>query len=433
MTKEITRRRLIQNAAATGLGAGIWLASSPAHASRRILGANDRLNIGVVGVSGRGRDNLGGVEEENIVALCDINDDSLDRAKQDHPNAKLYNDFRKMLEQKDIDAVVVSTPDHVHAVAAAAAIKAGHHIYCEKPLAHSVWEARRVTDLARQHKRASQMGTQIHALSNYRRVVEIIQSGAIGDITEAHSWADRVWAGNGHPAETPPVPKNIHWDLWLGPARERPYNPAYIPAEWRGWWDFGNGTAGDMGCHHMDLPFWALGLHAPTTITAEGPPVSEENAPVWMIAHFDFPARDKQPPVKLNWYNGGKRPSYFAEGKVPKWGDGTLFVGTKGMLLADYSSYVLLPETDFKDYVPPKPTIPDSIGHHKEWIEACKHGTPTLCNFDYSGPLAETVLLGCLAYRTGATIEWDAKNLKAKGCPAADAIIHPEFRKGWHI
>lgn len=433
MANEMTRRRLLQNAAATGLGASVLFMPGTAGASRRIRGANDKLNIGVVGVSGRGRDNLAGVGEENIVALCDINDDNLDRAKQEFPAAKTYNDFRKMLEQKNIDAVVVSTPDHVHAPASSAAIRAGHHIYCEKPLAHSVWEARRVTELARQHKRVSQMGTQIHAEKNYRRVVEIIQSGAIGNVTEVHSWADRVWAGNGHPTETPPVPKNLHWDLWIGPAKERPYNPAYLPAEWRGWWDFGNGTLGDMACHHMDLPFWALDLHAPTTISAEGPPVSEENAPEWLKVHYDFPAQGSKPPVKVNWYNGGKRPDLFAQGKLPKWGDGSLFVGEKGMLLADYSSYVLLPETDFVGYVPPKPTIPDSIGHHKEWIEACKHGGPTTCNFNYSGPLAETVLLGSVAFRTGKTIEWDSKRLKVKDCPEAELIIHPEFREGWSV
>lgn len=427
MANEISRRRLIQNAALTG--AGLWLGSRAADA--RVRGANDRLNIGIVGVAHRGGDNLAGVKDENIVALCDIDDNYLARAKTQFPSATTYNDFRKMMEQKDIDAVVVSTPDHVHAAASSAAILSGRHIYCEKPLAHSVYEVRRVTELAHQHHRVSQMGTQIHAEQNYRRVVEMIQSGAIGTVREVHVWADRVWTGGDKPTDTPAVPDNIHWDLWIGPAAERAYNPTYMPETWRGWWAFGNGTLGDMACHHMDLPFWALDLHAPTTVRAEGPPVNSETTPAWLIVHYEFPARGSKPAVNLTWYNGGKRPPHFADGKLPRWGDGTLFVGEKGMLLADYSYNVLLPEKDFVGYVPPKPTIANSIGHHKEWIEACKHGGPTTCNFNYSGPLAETVLLGNVAYRLGTSIEWDSKHLKAKGCPEADAILRPTYREGW--
>lgn len=427
MSNEITRRGLLQKTALTG--AGLWLANKPAGA--RILGANERLNIGIVGVVGRGSDNVAGVLEENIVALCDIDDNNLARVKQRFPAATTYNDFRKMMEQKNIDAVVVSTPDHVHAAASSAAILSGRHIYCEKPLAHTVGEARRITELALQHKRVSQMGTQIHAMPNYRRVVEMIQSGAIGDVKEVHSWADRSWVGTDPPAGETTIPDYLHWDLWLGPVAQRPFNSAYLPANWRGWWAFGNGTLGDMACHHMDLPFWALDLHAPTSVRAEGPPVSKELAPQWLRVYYEFPARGKKPAVNLTWYNGGKRPDYFAQGKLPRWGDGTLFVGEKGMLLSDYTSNVLLPEKDFTGYVAPKPTIPDSIGHHKEWIEACKHGGTPLCNFGYSGPLAETVLLGCVAYRLGTTIEWDTKKLKAKNCPEADALLHPQYRDGW--
>jgi len=429
MANEITRRKLLQDAALTGTG--LLIGSRVADA--RVRGANDRLNIGIVGVANRGRDDLDGVMSENIVALCDIDDNYLARAGKQFPAATTYNDFRKMMEQKDIDAVVVATPDHVHAAASSAAILSGRHIYCEKPLAHSVFEVRRVTELARQHQRVSQMGTQIHAESNYRRVVEMIKSNAIGLVREVHVWADRVWAGHDLPAEAPPVPANLHWDLWLGPANERPYNPAYLPGNWRGWWAFGNGTLGDMACHHIDLPWWALDLQAPTKVSAEGPPLSLEVTPQWLIVHYEFPERGSLPPVKLTWYNGGKRPDYFAQRKLPKWGDGTLFVGEKGMLLADYEQRVLLPEKDFAGYVPPKPTIPDSIGHHKEWIEACKHGGPTTCNFNYSGPLSEAVLLGSVAYRTGTTIEWDSKSLKAKACTEADAIIRPQYREGWTV
>ncbi|HLK55986.1 MAG TPA: Gfo/Idh/MocA family oxidoreductase [Chthonomonadaceae bacterium] len=430
MNERMDRRRFLQRAALTG--AGVWMASAASYA--RIRGANDKLNLGVVGVSGRGGDNLSGVSSQNIVALCDIDDHNLDRAKQQHPGAETYNDFRKMMERKDLDGVVVSTPDHCHAPVTALALQTGHHVYCEKPLAHSVWEVRQVTEMARKHKRVTQMGTQIHAEGNYRRVVEMVQSGAIGPIREVHVWADRVWSGPGvRPADTPPVPAHIHWDLWIGPAAERPYNPVYIPATWRGWWDFGNGTLGDMACHHMDLPFWALDLHTPTQVQAEGPPANNETTPEWLIVHYDFPARGDKPPVHLTWYNGGKRPHYFAEGKLPQWGDGTLFVGEKGMLLADYGRRVLLPEKDFANYTPPAPTIPDSIGHHNEWIEACKGNGTTTCRFDYSGPLTETVLLGCVAYRTGQTLAWDAKALKATNCPEADAILRPHYRTGWKL
>lgn len=406
------------------------MASTMAAAKRRP--ANEKLNLGIVGVANRGGDNLNGVAEQNVVALCDIDDNYLAAAKQRFPMAETYNDFRKMMERKDLDAVVVSTPDHCHAPATALALESGLHTYCEKPLAHTVYEARRLAELAKQHKRVTQMGTQIHAENNYRRVVEVIQSKAIGEVKEVHVWADRVWAGGMLAPETP-VPTNIHWDYWLGPAKERPYNSAYLPMNWRGWWAFGNGTLGDMACHHMDLPFWALNLRYPTRIAADGPPVNAETTPEWLIVHYDFPERQDLPALKLHWYNGGKRPDLFAEGKLPKWGDGTLFIGDKGMLLADYGRYVLLPEKDFADFKPPQQTIPASIGHHKEWIEACKTGGPTTCNFDYSGALTEAVLLGCVAYRTGKTLDWDPKALKCRDCPEATAMLRPVYRAGYKL
>jgi predicted dehydrogenase len=418
-------------------GAGLFLASEGASAlpiSSKDISSKDKLNLGIIGVNNRGADNLEGVSSQNIVALCDIDDNYLGAVAQKFPQAKTYNDFRKLLEQKDIDAVVVSTPDHMHAPITAVALESGRDVYCEKPLAHTVYEARKVAELARKHRRVTQMGTQIHAGSNYRRIVEWIQSDAIGPVREVHVWADRVWAGKGtRPSETPPVPPNLHWDLWLGVAPERPYHPAYLPMNWRGWWEFGNGTLGDMACHHMDLPFWALNLRYPTQVSAEGPAVNGETTPAWLIVHYDFPARGAQPPVNLTWYNGGKRPSAFAEGKLPPWGDGTLFVGEKGMLLADYDRRVLLPEKDFAGFQPPKSSIPDSIGHHLEWIEACKSGGMTTCNFHYSGALTEAVLLGNVAYRTGKSLRWDAKQLRAAHCPEADAIIKPHYRPGWSL
>jgi predicted dehydrogenase len=277
------------------------------------------------------------------------------------------------------------------------------------------------------------MGTQIHAENNYRRVVELIQAGAIGTVKEVHTWCDRVYTQGDRPKETPRVPDNLHWDLWLGPAPERPYHPCYVPFHWREWWDFGGGTLADMACHHMDLPFWALKLGYPLTVEAEGPTPHPESTSPWQIVRYTFPARESLPALPLTWYQGGKRPPQFEESNLPKWGDGNLFVGDKGMILADYGRHVLLPEADFKDYVRPAETIPNSVGHHEEWLQAIKSGNKTTCNFDYSGTLAETVQLGNVAYRSGKKLEWDARGMRAKDCPEADAFIRPAFRKGWSL
>jgi predicted dehydrogenase len=365
------------------------------------------------------------------VALCDIDDKLLAAAAADFPGAKTYNDFRKLLDQADIDAVTVCTPDHIHAPASLGAIRRGKHVYCEKPLTHSVFEARQLAQAAAEAKVATQMGTQIHAGDNYRRVVEVIRSGAIGPVTEVHTWAGRAWGGGDRPTETPPIPAHLHWDLWLGPAPQRPYHSTYLPANWRKWWDFGGGNIADMACHHMDLPFWALDLRGPTTIEAEGPPVHPETCPLGLIVRYEYPQRGEQPPVKLTWYDGDLIPSTIHD--IGTGGGGNLFVGEKGMLWADYGSYRLFPESQFADYEPPQPTIPSSIGHHAEWIAACKTGSPTLCNFDYSGALTEAVLLGNVAYRTSERLEWDAANLKAANCPAADEYLRRDYRAGWDI
>lgn len=428
MPKRMTRRVFMQSAA---LGAaGFWLAAEGG--SARAASPNEKLDIGVIGVANRGADNLRGVSSQNVVALCDVDDNYLTAAARNYPSARTYHDFRKLLEQKGLDAVVISTPDHTHAPAAILALQAGLHVYCEKPLTHTVYEARVVAELTKKHRRVTQLGTQIHAGSNYRRVVELVKSGAIGKVAEVHVWVGGGYSGGNRPADMPPVPPSLHWDLWLGPAPERPYHPAYVPFHWRGWWDFGNGTLGDMACHHMDLPYWALELRHPLTIEAEGPPVHPESCPPWLIVRYQYPARGEQPPVSLTWYNGDKRPPYFAEGKLPPdWSAGTLFVGEKGMLLADYDRYMLLPKEQFAGFESPKPFIPESIGHYNEWIEACKTGGTTTCNFDYSGALTEAVLLGNVAYRTGQKLEWDAQNLKATNCPEADRFLRREWRKGW--
>jgi predicted dehydrogenase len=440
MPHRLTRRRFLQTAAAGA--AGFWLGA--ARADDKKPAANERLHVGVVGTYNRAADDwkeldkAGGCE---IVALCDVDENLAGAARMKFPKAAFFTDYRKMIDAKGLDAVLVATPDHHHAFATLAALRAGLHVYCEKPLTHSIEEARLVAQTAAKMKRVTQMGTQIHAGANYRRVVELIEKGAIGKVQEVHCWVAISWGGVERPKQTEPVPAGLNWDLWLGPAPERPYynGPSdkkvrgfYHPYNWRSWWDFGGGTMTDMACHHVDLPYWALKLRYPTKVTAEGPPPDPESAAKHLIVTYEFPARGELPPVTLKWYDGGKRPPQFAEGKLPKWGDGTLFVGAKGMLLANYDKHVLLPEKDFEGFKPPAPYIPDSLGHHKEWIEACKSGGPTTCNFDYSGALAETAMLGAVAYRTGKPLVWDAKNLKAD-VAEADKYIRKQYRKGWSL
>lgn len=426
------RRHFLQTVAA----GSIALASGTIRAEDKKSAAGERLQVGVIGVAGQGASDMGAVAGAGaaIVALCDVDEKRAGKAREQFPDAKYYPDFRKLIDQKGLDAVVVATPDHTHATAAAAALRAGLHVYCEKPLTHTVYEARFLAELAAKQKRVTQMGTQIHGSSNYRRVVELIQAGAIGPVKEVHVWCGKSWGGGDRPKDTPAVPEGLHYDLWLGPAPERPYHPAYVPFNWRKFWDFGGGTLADMACHYVDLPFWALKLRHPTKVSAEGPPPHPETAAVSAVVHYEFPEREGLPPVKLSWYDGGKRPDLFKEeGKLPKWGDGVLFIGAKGMLLADYGNRKLLPEKVFEGYEPPKQTIPNSIGHYKEWVEACKTGGPTTCNFDYSGALTEAVLLGNVAYRSGKTINWNAKDLKAVGEPDVDKFIRKEYRKGWTL
>jgi predicted dehydrogenase len=427
MTSNMNRRDFLRGTLAAGLAATF------PHPAIGRLRVNEKLAIGVIGTSGRALGNIEGVQGEDIVAVCDIDDRLLDQAGNRFPKAKKYNDFRKLIEAGGLDAVVVSTADHVHAPASAMALRLGKHVYCEKPLAHSVYEARTLAKLAAEARVATQMGTQIHAEDNYRRVVELVKAGAIGPVREVHVWIEKSWSGGERPKTAEPIPPYLKWDLWLGPAPERPYHSTYQPMNWRKWWDFGNGSLGDMACHFMDLPFWALDLRHPTTVQAEGPPVHPETTPEWLKVAYEFPARGDQPPVTLTWYDGGKRPPLLAEKKLPEWRNGVLFVGEKGQLLADYGRKRLFPEDAFRDFQPPAPTIPRSIGHHAEWIVACKEGKPTTCNFDYSGALSEAVLLGNVAYRTGQKLEWDPAQLKATNCPAADAYLRRDYRAGWTL
>ncbi len=423
----MTRRRFL--AASAGAFSILGVA---ARSYGRIRGACSRLDLGIIGVANRGKANLDAVEGENIVALCDVDETCLAAALKAHPGAATFFDFRRMLESAKLDAVVVSTPDHVHAPAAAMALRTGRHVYCEKPLAHTVAEARALANLARETGRITQMGTQIHAGENYRRVVEIIRSGAIGAVEEVHVWVDRVWSGKGRPKEVAPPPKTLHWDLWLGPAPKRAWSTAYAPGGWRGFWDFGNGTLGDMACHHMDLPVWALDLGAPESVEAEGPPPDTETAPPTLAVRYRFPASGKRSAVTLTWRHGGARPPHFDAAALPKWGDGTLFVGKSGLLLADYNRFRLFPEEKFEGYGPPEPSIPRSIGHHAEWLAACRGEGTTTCPFERSGPLTETVLLGAVAFRSRSRLSWKAASLDP-GSRAAERFLRREYRDGWTL
>jgi predicted dehydrogenase len=434
MKQGTSRREFLKRTAVTG--AGLWVTGRTGWAESK--SPNEKLNIGVIGVGGRGTADLHAVASENIVALCDIDDHTLDRRMMQFPRAARYNDFRKMLERKDIDAVVVATPDHVHAVATTLALSQGRHVYCEKPLAHSVYEARHVAKLAAQKKVATQMGNQGHSNDSARRIVEIVQAGAIGPVREVHAWTDRpIWPqGLARPKDTPPVPKYLHWDLWLGPAAERPYNPAYLPFNWRGWRDFGTGALGDMACHVLDVPYWALKLRNPVSVEVKGPPPLPESEPKWEIIHYEFAARGEMPPVKLTWYDGGKKPPRDLLGGQAFEDNGSLLIGEKGKLYlggAYGEQYQLLPEKEFAEYKPPEPTIRNSPGHHAEWILACKTGSPTGSHFGYAGPLTELILLGEVAYRAGKKIAWDSAAMKATNCPEAEPFIRPAYRAGWSL
>jgi len=433
------RRAFLQTTAAgsaAALSASLFVSEAGAKPSRSLL---EKLNIACIGTANRAAEDVNGVIGENIVAIVDIDSGYLDKAKamlieKNHLEPRCYADYREMIEAEGdkIDAVVIGTADHHHAPASIRAIRAGKHVYCEKPLTHTVFEARLIAKAAAEKGVATQLGTQIHAENNYRRVVEIIRAGVIGDVTEAHVWVGKGWGGGDRPAKGDPVPANLNWNLWLGPAPERPYaNGIYHPANWRRWWDFGQGTLGDMACHYMDLPFWALDLRHPTRCEAEGPPVHAETCPLGLIVKYDFPARGTMPACKLTWYDGDLIPQKINGQAVPA--NGVMFVGTDGMMFADYGKYKLFPGDKFNDFKPPAESIPNSIGHHAEWIKACKDGSPTTCNFDYSGALTETVLLGNVAYRLGKALDWDAEKLVVTNVPEAAELINKPYRAGWEV
>jgi predicted dehydrogenase len=455
----MTRRNRRQFLRDTGLaGVGFWVAGGLSLAADKDS-PNGRLNIACVGVGGKGgsdTDQAG--EVGNVVALCDVDDRTLNGKARKFPQAKKYNDFRKMLSEMggQIDAVTVSTPDHTHAPAAMMAIKMKKHVYCQKPLTHTVAEARALREAARANKVCTQMGNQGTAENGLREAVEVIRSGAIGPVREAHVWTNRpIWPQapkiTARPKREDPVPEYLHWDEWLGPAPFRPYvgNRTYHDFAWRGWWDFGTGALGDMACHTANMAFMALKLGYPTSVVAENGEINPETYPAWATITFQFPARGDMPPVKFVWYEGKKTPDSpqnlppkeLFKGEKPV-DSGSLLVGEKGTLYSpnDYGArYILLPKKEFVGYKKPERTLPRNgkgdLGMKQEWARAIKENKPeiALSNFDYAAMLTETILLGNVAMRAGKKLEWDGPNLKFTNAPEANKLLKTEYRSGWTL
>ena len=440
MSIKMTRRRMLRNASLAGVG--LVLSGRPT--SGQVRSPNDKLNIAFVGAGGQAGFSLEGLANENIVALCDVDERRASGAFQQYPKARKYRDFRKMLDEvhQQIDAVVVCTPDHMHAPASIRAMRLGKHVYCEKPLTWSIEEARLMAREAKMNHVATQMGTQGMADDGSRAGVEVVRSGVLGPVREMQVWTDRAkgWWPQGidRPQETPPIPHGLAWDLWLGPAPERPYHPAYMPFKWRGWKDFGTGAIGDMGIHNAAMPFVGLELGLPVSAEiVETSGLRKETFPTWSILRIEFPARGDLPPVTLHWYDGGKKPSSDLIGGRQVASNGAILVGERGTLYSigwTGGDWHLLPEEKFRDWQPPATTVPRSAGHHQEWVAACKGGPPAFCNFvDFAAPLTETMLLGCLTQRAGKKIEWDAADMRAKNWSQGDVFITREYRKGWEV
>jgi predicted dehydrogenase len=463
-TLRVNRRRFIYS---TALAAGALVTRlTPADAGVKLKSANEKLDIGMIGTGGGWRAEADVHElaactdprgfngaQENIVALCDVDANYLNAMARNFPKARLYKDYREMIEkEKSMDAVGIVIPDHQHAPATMLAMAAGKHVYCEKPLTHAVWEARQVRLAARKYGVVTQMGNQGHSGEGNRRLCEMVASGVIGPVRQVYCWTDRPvkwWPqGQARPDKSDPVPATLDWDLWLGPAANRPFVaawpeaanvPVYMPHVWRGWWDFGCGAIGDMACHIMDGPYWALNLGAPKTVElVKSTKLMPEMAPWASVIKFEFPARGEMPPCTLTWSDGGQKPPRPADMEAPQLEDnGALLVGDKGMIVTDTygDKPTLLPESRMAGYQFPAQTIPRVPGNspHQDFIRACKGGPAPCSNFEISGPFAEMALLGNVALRLGKKIEWDPVNLKCPGTPEADAILRPSYREGWKV
>ncbi len=429
MTQRIERRRLLGAVAAAGFGAWIW--KGPHRAAGQ--SANEKLNVAVVGTGGKGRGNMNAVARtENIVALCDVDRRRLAEAGVQFPPARQYADFRRMLDQKDIDAVVVSTPDHTHAAAGLPAMELGKHVYCEKPLASSIADARRMAETAARTGVVTQMGNQMHATAHLRRVVELLKAGVLGKVEKVVTACHKVLPHSGGelPTDAPPVPDYLDWDLWLGPAPQRPYHPVYHPFGWRVFWGLGSGNFADMGCHILDAPYWGLGLRYPTRIETEGPPPHPHVAPKRTIVRYQFDRAEGGKPLEVAWYDGELAPA----GEVIEGvNDGVMVLGERGRLIYNFRGGAarLEPDEAFADVELPEPTLPRPASHYVEWTEACKGRGKTLSDFQYGATLTEVVLAGVAAYRMGQALEWDGPAMQATNCPEAEALVRPAQRENW--
>jgi predicted dehydrogenase len=446
MTRQHHRRDFLKATAAAGVG--FWIAGH-ARADEKSKSANERIQLACIGVGGKGTsDTADAARFGEVVAICDVDEQILGQAAHRYPKAKKYVDFRKMFDElgKSIDAVTVSTPDHTHAAASALAMRLGKHCFTQKPLTRTIYEARRLGEIAREMKVATQMGNQGTAGSALRKQAALIRAGVIGAVKEVHVWTDRpIWPQGDVRAIDSSPPAGLHWDLWLGPASPRPFaiypkdvsdqkhagKPAYHPFAWRGYWAFGTGALGDMGCHNINMAFMALDLREPVSVEAETAGHNKNTLPSWSIVRYAFPARGERPALSLTWYDGGKKPpAELFNGQQPGL-NGTLVVGEKGKLFSsrEAGGYRL-----FGVQAEPKVEFPESPGHWAEFLRAIKGGEPAMSNFpDYAGPLTEMVLLGNLAIWAGKKIEWDAKNLKALNAPEVEPLIRPEYRKGYSL
>ena len=441
MVKRMTRREMLVGMASAGVAAGLAGGVQTLAAG---LAPSEKLNVAFIGSGGQAGFSLEHLADHNIVALCDVDERRAAGAFERFPKAQRFRDYRRMLDQMDrqIDAVVVATPDHTHAPASIRAMQLGKHVYCEKPLTWCIEEARSMAETAKRHNVATQMGTQGMAMDGARAGIEVLRAGAIGPVREMHVWTDRAegWWPQGvdRPGETPPVPKGLDWDSWLGVAPPRPYHPAYVPFMWRGWVDFGTGAIGDMGIHNAAMAWVGLKLGLPRSVEVVATSgINRETFPAWSSLRLEFPARGPLPPVTMHWYDGGKLPSagLISGGEVAK--NGAILVGEQGTMYSiewTGADWRLFPEDKFRDYQVPQPSQPRSPGHHAEWIAACKGGPAAFCNFiDFAAPLTEVMLLGNLALRARQKIEWDAELMRANGCPEADELIRREYRKGWDV
>jgi predicted dehydrogenase len=455
-----SRRAFLHEAAvAAGAVGAFTILPGRVDAGQRTLSPNDKLNLGAIGVGGMGGSNLSRCETENIVALCDVDTKFAAKTFAKYPKARQYRNYREMFDkQRDLDAVIVATPDHTHAVIAMAAMQRGIHVYVQKPLAHAVWEARLMTETARKHKVVTQMGNQGRSGEGLRLISEWVAAGVLGEVKEVHAWTNRpVWPQGievGRPKDTPPVPDTLDWNEWIGPAPMRPFSPEYHPGNWRAWWDFGTGSLGDLACHILDPVFAALELTYPVAVEGcistyweafwKQTTPKNEMYPRSTIVRYTFPARKNLPAFNLTWWDGGLMPARPAELEVDrKMGDddgGVLLIGSKATLMAGCYGRGprLIPETKMKDFTPPGKTlerVPNGEGgHEQDWIRACKGGTPACSNFDYSGPLSEMVLMGNLAVRfPNRMLLWDGAGMRVTNDSEANAYVRREYREGWTL